>query len=64
MQHDAGGEDEGGVVARDDEGDEGCEADGGADVDEGEEEVDEGCYADCPEGEEGALVNLRGGVAN
>ncbi len=32
MQHDAGGEDEGGVIADYDEGDEGGEADGGADV--------------------------------
>lgn len=46
VQHDGGGEDEGGIVARDDEGDEGAEADGGADVDEGEEEVDDGCGAD------------------
>ncbi len=35
MEHDAGGEDEGGVVACYDEGDEGVKADGGADVYEG-----------------------------
>ena len=43
MQHDGGAEDEGGVVAGYDEGDEGAESDGGADVYEGEEEVYEGC---------------------
>lgn len=42
MQHDAGGEDEGGIVAGYDEGDEGGEAGGGADVYEGEEQAD-GC---------------------
>lgn len=59
VQHDGGGEDEGGVVARNDEGDEGAEADGGADVDKGEEEVDDGCGADGVEGEVGALVDLE-----
>lgn len=62
VQHDAGGEDEGGVVARDDEGDEGVETDGGADVYEAQEEVDDCCYADCAEGEGGALVDLVGGL--
>ena len=60
VQHDGRGEDEGGVVARDDEGDEGAETDGGADVDEGEEEVDDCCGADGVEGEVGAFVDLRG----
>lgn len=59
VQHDGGGEDEGGVVARYDEGDEGAEADGRADIDEGEEDVDDGCGADGVEGEVGALVNLE-----
>ena len=59
VQHDGCGEDEGGVVASHDEGDEGAEADGGADVYEGEEEVDDCCGADGVEGEVGAFVNLR-----
>ena len=50
VEHDRCGEDEGGVVACYDKGDEGAEADGGADVDEGEEEVDDGCGADGVEG--------------
>ena len=59
VQHDGCGEDEGGVVARHDEGDEGAEADGGADVDEGEEEVDDCCGADGVEGKVGAFVDLK-----
>ncbi len=61
VEHDGGGEDEGGVVGGDDEGDEGAEADGGADVDEGEEEVDDCGGGDGVEGEVGALVDLRVG---
>ena len=58
VQHDGGGEDEGGVVGGYDEGDEGAETDGGADVDEGEEEIDDCCGGDGVEGEVGALVDL------
>ena len=46
VQHDAGGEQEGGVIPRHDEGDERVEPDGGSDVYEGEEQVDEGRYGD------------------
>lgn len=58
MQHDAGGEDEGGVVPGHDEGDEGVETDGGADVYECEEEVEEDGYGDGGEGEGGTGVEL------
>lgn len=59
MQHDAGGEDEGGVVAGDDERDEGVEADGGADVYECEKEVEEDGYADGIQGEGSTVINLK-----
>ncbi len=64
VEHDGCGKDEGGVVARYDEGDEGAKPDGGAYVDEREEEVDDGCCADGVEREVGALVHLVSHVSN
>ena len=46
VQHDGCGKDEGRIIACYDEGDEGAETDGGANVDESEEEVDDRCGAD------------------
>ena len=59
VEHDGCGEDEGGVVARYDEGDEGAETDGGADVDEGKEEINDSCRANGVKREVGALVDLE-----
>lgn len=66
MEENAGGEGEGGVVGRYDDGDESGEGSGGGDVDEGEKEGDEGGEANAPQGEEGARLNLcwaQGGVS-
>ena len=59
VQHDGRGEDEGGIVACYDKGDESAEADGGADVYKGEEEVYDSCGGDGVEGKVGALVDLE-----
>ena len=62
MEHDAGGEDEGRVIAGDDERDEGVEADRGADVDEGEEEVDGYGCGDRVQRQRSAAIDLAAEV--
>ena len=60
VEHHASGEQEGRVVPRDDQGDEGVETDRRTDVDEGQQEVDEDCDADGDEGEGRRFVDLGG----